>query len=132
MTARRHAQAHNERVQAGRGQAGEAATGPEEQKLSGGSSIGPPTRSAAMRAVRSPSGTGRSTSPPHRARPPLNANWARSSREVEHENDHERWTVEGELNPRPDTGSGRRLKLRLGPRPRTAASTNDRDYGFGM
>jgi hypothetical protein len=50
-------------------------------------------------------------------------------REVKHENDHERWTVEGELNPRP------------GPAPVVPFSwerddsrsiANDRDYGFGM
>ena len=49
--------------------------------------------------------------------------------EVKHENDHERWTVEGELNPRP------------GPAPVVPFSwerddsrsiANDRDYGFGM
>jgi hypothetical protein len=50
-------------------------------------------------------------------------------REVEHENDHERWAVEGELNPRP------------APAPAIEHSRShdynhsidhDRDYGFGM
>jgi hypothetical protein len=52
-------------------------------------------------------------------------------REVEHENDHERWTVEGELNPRP------------APAPAIEHAwsrddshgidhDHDRDYGFGM
>ncbi len=50
-------------------------------------------------------------------------------REVEHENDHERWTVEGELNPRPtpapslDYSTSRDDRHSLG---------NDRDYGFGI
>ena len=49
--------------------------------------------------------------------------------EVEHENDHERWTVEGELNPRPTPGPAIEHS-----RSRDHSSTieHDRDYGFGM
>lgn len=50
-------------------------------------------------------------------------------REVEHENDHERWTVEGELNPRPTPAPALDYST---SRDDSRSIANDRDYGFGM
>jgi hypothetical protein len=50
-------------------------------------------------------------------------------REVEHENDHERWTVEGELNPRPTPAPTVAFSWE---RDDSRSIANDRDYGFGM
>ncbi len=50
-------------------------------------------------------------------------------REVEHENDHERWTVEGELNPRPAPASAVAFSW---ARDDSRSIASDRDYGFGM
>ncbi len=49
-------------------------------------------------------------------------------REVEHENDHERWTVEGELNPRPTPAPTVPFSR---SRDDSRSIANDRDYGFG-
>ena len=50
-------------------------------------------------------------------------------REVEHENDHERWTVEAELNPRPTPAPTVAFSWE---RDDSRSIANDRDYGFGM
>ncbi len=49
--------------------------------------------------------------------------------EVKHENDHERWTVEGELNPRPTPAPTVPFSR---SRDDSRSIANDRDYGFGM
>jgi len=48
--------------------------------------------------------------------------------EVKHENDHERWTVKGELNPRPEPVPVAAFSWERDDRRSIA---NDRDYGFG-
>jgi hypothetical protein len=50
-------------------------------------------------------------------------------REVEHENDRERWTVEGELNPRPAPAPALDYTT---SRDDSRSIDNDRDYGFGI
>ncbi len=50
-------------------------------------------------------------------------------REVEHENDHERWTVEGELNLRPAPAPAIE---RSRSHDRSHSIDHDRDYGFGL
>ena len=50
-------------------------------------------------------------------------------REVEHENDHERWNVEGELNPRPVPAPAIEHSR---SQDRSHSIDHDRDYGFGM
>lgn len=49
-------------------------------------------------------------------------------REVERENDQERWTVEGELNPRPIPAPAIDFSWSRDDSPSIA---HDRDYGFG-
>ena len=49
--------------------------------------------------------------------------------EAKHENDHERWTVEGELNPRPTPAPTVPFSR---SRDDSRSIANDRDYGFGM
>jgi DNA gyrase/topoisomerase IV subunit A len=49
--------------------------------------------------------------------------------EAKHENDHERWTVEGELNPRPEPVPVAAFSWE---RNDSRSVANDRDYGFGM
>jgi hypothetical protein len=49
--------------------------------------------------------------------------------EVKHENDHERWAVEGELNPRPTPAPTVPFSR---SRDDSRSIANDRDYGFGM
>ena len=50
-------------------------------------------------------------------------------REVERENDYERWTVEGELNPRPAPAPA---VAHAWSRDDSPAIDHDRDYGFGI
>jgi len=50
-------------------------------------------------------------------------------RSVKHGNDQERWTVEGELNPRPAPDP---VVLFSRSRDDSRSIANDRDYGFGM
>ena len=50
-------------------------------------------------------------------------------REAEHENDHERWTVEGELNPRPTPSPAIDHSW---SRDDSYGIDHDRDYGFEM
>ena len=55
--------------------------------------------------------------------------WRAKLQEVKHENDHERWTVEGELNPRPTPAPTVPFSR---SRDDSRSIANDRDYGFGM
>jgi hypothetical protein len=122
--ARRHAQADIERVQTA-GQKLEKLLRAEERKLTG----------ALDRATQQVGGITQEVSErerwmdEHPKAPAQLAGLETKLREVESENDHERRTVEGELNPRQAPAPAVELAWSHDD---SYAIDHDRDYGFGM
>jgi hypothetical protein len=122
--ARRHAQADIERVQTAE-QKLEKLLLAEERKLTG----------ALDRATQTVGDIGHEVSERERwmdehPKAPAQLNGLETKlREVERENDHERWTVEGELNPRPAPAPAGELAWSHDD---SYGIDHDRDYGFGM
>jgi len=121
--ARRHAQAHIDRVQAAEERL-EKLFRPEERKLT----------EALDRATQKVGDISHEVSErdrwtdDHPEAPAQLAELGAKLRAVKHENDHERWTVEGELNPRPAPAPVVPFSWDRDDRRSIA---NDRDYGFG-
>jgi conjugative relaxase-like TrwC/TraI family protein len=122
--ARRHDQADIERVQAAEERL-EKLLRAEERKMTG----------ALDRATQQVGGITHEVSERERwmdehPKAPAQLNGSETKlREVERENDHERWTVEGELNPRPIPAPAIEHAR---SRDDSHGIDHDRDYGFGM
>jgi len=122
-TARRHAQAHNERVQVAEDRL-EQLFLPEEQKLTEAldratQKVGEISHEVSERERwmdDHPTATGQL------------AGLTAKLQEVKHGNDQERWTVEGELNPRPAPDPVVPFSWE---RDDSRSIANDRDHGFG-
>jgi len=123
-TARRHAPAHNERVQVAEARL-EQLFLPEEQKLT--EALDQPTQK--VEEISHEVSDRERWMDDHFHAPAHLAELGAKLREVKHENDHERWTVEGELNPRPEPV---RVAAFSWERNDSRSIANDRDYGFGM